>query len=226
VEAAMTDKVPVKAFLQRWGVSLSLLSSCVLLGLYILWHHPLSSQDPFATTDPSTHASTNAPTEPLNLYQWDSLERMRLVEHLAQKNQGTSEATVSVDYERAAPRDPGVWRVMGHSSPLRLSPFEQVLLENTLTQLRVLNVRRLLLTHPSPEQLSGFGLKGTGSIEVILHGQKNGQLQEQRLLIGDATPTGSGYYFYIPALEQVYLGYVNIPEALRQLLARSAASLS
>lgn len=203
----------MSAFVRRWGVSLALLSAALLLGVYVLWwHNPLVSEGPFDSG--SQPANTTA--EPLNVYRWDTLERMRLVGHL-------SKNTITVDYERAAPRDPGVWRIDGKGSPLRLSEFEQVLLENTLEQLRVLTVRRLLLTNPTPQQLKGFGI---GAVEVIIHGQKNGQRQQQRLLIGSAAPTGSGYYFYIPALQQVYLGYVNIPEALQQLLARSEAALN
>lgn len=206
-------------FVRRWGLSLSLLSVSLVLGGYVLWwNNPLDSQGPFD----SAAQPTDQTEEPLTVYRWDTLERMRLVGKVKPR----SAKTVAVNYERAAPRDPGVWRVVGKPMPLRLSDFEQVLLENTLTQLRVLNVRRALLTKPTPAQLEDFGLSGLGAIEVILQGQKNGTLQEQRLLIGHASPTGSGYYFYIPALQQVYLGYVNIPEALQQLLARSAAALS
>lgn len=208
-------EAPMSHFFRRWGVSMVLLSACGLLGFYVLWwNNPLLRlEDPFEGSTPSQQSVTT-PTEPLLLYRWDTLERMRLVK----RKQGE---TLRVDYERAAPRDPGVWRVAGQSEALRLSDFEQILLNNTLEQLRVLTVRRILLTQPTPEQLQSFGVGDldSGAIEVILHGQKESQLQEQRLLIGNAAPTGSGYYFYLPALDQVYLGYVNIPEALQKLLS-------
>lgn len=215
-------------FARRWGFSLALLGVSVFLGVYILgWHNPLHKAGPFETLSPSETSAT----EPLSLYHWDTLERMRLVKR------GPAGDTLRIDYERATPHDPGLWRVSGQtpgqSRSLKLSDFEQVLLKNTLEQLRVLNVRRLLLTEPTSAQLQSFGLGPLekGAIEVILHGQKKGVLQEQRLFIGDAAPTGSGYYFYIPSVnqvyrDQVYLGYVNIPEALKQLLVLSEAATS
>ncbi len=181
-------------FWQRWRFSLLALGASIALGAYTLWNNPM---DPPVAPQPGTGETT--PQEPLTVYQWQTLTQLRLVR-----------PGLTARYRADAPVSER-WEVQNQPRPL--SDMEQVLLDNTLAQLRTLNVRRLLLENPTPQQLSAFGLDQiNGATELWLTGDA-----QEHLIIGAMTPTRSGYYFYLPRLQKVYLGYVNIPEALVRL---------
>lgn len=184
------------SFWQRWRFSLLALGISLGLGVYTLWNNPMH---PPVAPQPGTGETT--PQEPVTVYQWQDLKQLRLVR-----------PGLTARYRAEAPETER-WEVQ--NKPRALSEMEQVLLENTLAQLQTLNVRRLLLEKPTAQQLSAFGLDQiAGATELWLTG--DGQ---EHLIIGQMTPTGSGYYFYLPRLQKVYLGYVNIPEALARLTA-------
>ena len=206
---------------KRWRFSLLALALSAGLGVYTLWvnnplHESVEPQPQFNTeaSTPAGAASQALPPgqqakEPLTLYQWDRLNQLRV-----------TTTGMKARYRQDAPAAER-WQVQDQFRTL--SEMDQVLLDNTLNQLRTLNVRRLVLEAPRAHQLTAFGLDPVaGSTELILQGQKNGQPTQERVVIGQATPTGSGYYFFLPRLNQVYLGYVNIPEALKHLLEQPA----
>ncbi len=203
------------SFWQRWKFSLCALVLCVGFGTYTLFEErwQQAGRERLLTDTEKQASLSDLPNQSslLSVHHWDTLRGFDF-------HKGGRKLYARFKEEP--------WTLHEESptgKSLFLSDFEQALLQRTAEQLRVFNVQRLLLENPTVAQKKDMHIHtsdGNSALPITVHlqGTVKQKPVQTHLLLGRSTPTGTGFYVYHPDTDMVYLGYINVPEALTRLL--------